>query len=309
MGGADIIPGVSGGTVALILGIYDRLVTAISRFDLQLLKHIKDRQWKAAAEHIDFRFLAGLGTGVGCGIVGLASLMHYLLDHHWQMTFAAFFGLIFASSFLVGRMVTKWAPAEIVALIGGALGAYALVGLPLLDNPPDHPVYVFFCGTIGICAMILPGISGSFILLLLGKYSDITGMIKSVPKQLLAGQFPINELITLTIFAAGCAIGLITFSKFLRWLLKRHYSITMALLCGFMAGSLRKIWPFKIDNTPDVTEFKQKVFENIPLNGITIDGTFWTLIGVIVVSAAFVLVLDFVTSGHDQPTTAPAEAS
>ncbi len=307
MGGADIIPGVSGGTVALILGIYDRLVTAISRFDLALLGHLKARDWKAAAAHVDFRFLGALGCGIALGIVGLAGLMNYLLLHHTFYTFAAFFGMIFASSFLVGAMVERWSPSAVTLLVVGAVAAYVLVGLPLLQSPPEGNTYVFFCGTVGICAMILPGISGSFILLLLGKYSDITGLIKSIPSKLAQGQLPVEELTTVLVFCAGCGVGLIAFSKILRWLLTRHHQPTMALLCGFMIGSLRKIWPFKIDTTLEVEEFKHKVFENIPVANLTPDARFFITIGIALGGAAVVVILDRVTRGHEHTPELPAD--
>jgi putative membrane protein len=300
MGGADIIPGVSGGTVALILGIYDRLVTAISRFDMTFVRQAVRREWRAAAAHADLRFLIALGAGIGLGILGLASLMNYLLLEHTQLTFGAFFGLIVASSVLVGRMV-QWerSTTPIACLVGGALAAYYIVGLPFLNSPPEGLLYVLFSGLLAICAMILPGISGAFILLLLGKYEDITGHIRNVPHRLLAGEFPLDELTVLAVFAVGCTVGLLSFSKFLRWLLARHENATMALLCGFMAGSLRKIWPFKLDTTPDVEKFKEKVFENIPIAELEFDGMVFTTLLVIILAAAAVMLLDYVTKGHE----------
>ena len=177
MGGADIIPGVSGGTMALILNIYQRLVTAISRFDLTLLSLLKEKKWKRAAAHVDFRFLLFLGFGVVLGIGSLASVMHYLLLEQREPTSAAFFGLIAASSVLVARMIPRWRVSEGLLAAIGAVIAYVVVGLPLLTNPPDSYLYLFGAGVIAICAMILPGISGAFILVILGKYDDITGMI------------------------------------------------------------------------------------------------------------------------------------
>jgi putative membrane protein len=244
MGGADIIPGVSGGTVALILGVYERLVTAISHVDLTLLDHLRKRRFAAAAAHLDLRFLAALGSGIALGILSLASLMHYLLEHHREPTTAALFGLIAASCVLVGTMVRRWSAGEAVGLLVGAVLAYWIVGvLPVVA--PLHYGYLFFCGVVAICAMILPGVSGAFILVILGMYFHVTGVLKDV----LHGEINLQNFLTILVFASGCAIGLVSFSKVLRWLLARHESLTMAVLCGFMAGSLRKIWPFKSDAT------------------------------------------------------------
>lgn len=258
MGGADIIPGVSGGTVALILGIYERLVTAISHFDLTLLSHLRRSEWREALAHIDARFLLALGMGVGTGIVGLSSVMNYLLIEQRTPTLAAFFGLILASSILVGRMVPRWGAATAALFAAGVLFAFWLVGR-LPTTAPEGYLYLFFTGAVAICAMILPGISGAFILLIMGKYEDITGIIRG----LVHGEVHLEALLTLAIFASGCTIGLISFSKVLRWLLARHQPQTLAVLCGFMLGSLRKIWPFKIDITPEETDIKHKFFENV----------------------------------------------
>lgn len=298
MGGADIIPGVSGGTMALILNIYQRLVTAISRIDLTLLSLLKEKKWKQAAEHVDFRFLLFLGIGVAVGIGGLASLMHYLLMEHREPTSAAFFGLIAASAVLVARMIPRWHVAEGLLAAAGAVVAYIVVGLPLLTNPPDSDLYLFGAGLIAICAMILPGISGAFILLILGKYTDITGMIK----QFLKLDWSADLFLSLIVFSIGCLCGLIGFSKLLKWLLERHESQMLAVLCGMMIGSLRRIWPFKIDLTPEVHEFKLKQFVNSwPADW---SAATWMSIGIAVAAFVFVMALDRVTHGHEHPTHA-----
>ncbi|QDU38151.1 hypothetical protein Mal4_24740 [Maioricimonas rarisocia] len=296
MGGADIIPGVSGGTVALILGIYERLVTSISHFDTTLVRQLGRKEWKAAAERINFRFLAFLGLGIGLGVAALGSLMHGLLEHYYQFTMAAFFGLIAASALLVARMVERWNAAAVVAIVLGALFAFWLVRQPALQQPPEGLGYVFICGMVAICAMILPGISGSFILLIMGKYHDITGIIKETLKL----HITLESISTVAVFGAGCVLGLIGFSKCLRWLLARHESLTMSVLCGFMAGSLWKIWPFQRDVSPEgVTEFKHRVYEHIPLLDVPIDGRFWLTIAIAVVAGGLVLALDYFTAGHE----------
>ncbi len=290
MGGADIVPGVSGGTMALILGIYERLVAAISHIDTSLLGQLKRREWRTAAEHCDLRFLAFLGLGIGAGIVGLASTMHHLLDHHVQRTHAAFFGMILASCVLVARMVGTWRALQGLALIAAAGLAFWLVGLPFLQEPPDSPAYLFACGAVAICAMILPGISGAFILLVLGQYYHVTGILKGIPKL----EFDSDALVTVGSFAAGAVVGILSFSRLLRLLLDRFHATTMAALAGFMLGSLRKIWPFKHETTPPGTDLKARLYANDwPEFGTT---ETWILLGLVVVAGAFVLALELVST-------------
>ncbi len=277
MGGADAIPGVSGGTVALILGIYSRLVTAISRFDMTLLTYVKLKQWSVAAEHVDLRFLVTLASGIVLGVGGLARMMLYLLEHQRLPTFAIFFGLIIASCILVAKKVKHWTPAHVIGSVTGSVFAFLLVGLPLLTNPPSGNGYVFLCGMIAICAMILPGISGAFILLLLGKYYDMLGVLQDLLKGVFHFDLRIATLVTFCVFLAGCVIGLLSFSKILRWLLAQHESQTLAILCGFMAGSLRKIWPFQINSIPEL------------------DGQVLLSIALAIIAIAFVFTLDRLT--------------
>jgi putative membrane protein len=288
MGGADIIPGVSGGTVALVLGIYARLVTALSRFDLVFLGHVRRFELVRAARHVDVRFLAALGFGIAVGIVSLANVMHLLLaDERWRpLTLAAFFGLILASGVLVGRTVERWSIACAALALAGTGFALWITGLPSATVEPTLG-YTFICGMIAICAMILPGISGAYILLLMGMYLHVTGAIKGLPR----GDLSIGNLLTIAVFCGGCAVGLLGFSKLLRWLLARHPSATMATLGGFMIGSLRKIWPFKRDLTPDLHELKLKRFVNVIPD--TLDSHVAAAIAVAIVGALLVFTLDY----------------
>ncbi len=304
MGGADIIPGVSGGTVALILGIYQRLVTAISHFDLTFIGHVRSQRWREAARHVDLRFLCALGCGILSGIVALASLMHYLIttDATRPLTLAAFFGLILASGVLVGRMVERWSFNAVALCVAGAGFAFWITGLKPTPGEPTT-AFIFLCGMIGICAMILPGISGAFILLLLGVYVHVTDAIKSI-KGITSGAFTWDHAETIVVFGIGCCIGLLAFSKILRWLLQRHESMTMALLCGFMVGSLRKIWPFQRDLTPEVEKFKLKIFENA---GPESTGQLLIVITIIVVAMVFVFALDWLSRGSAHVPPLPEE--
>ena len=251
MGAADIVPGVSGGTVALILGIYERLVQAISSVDVAFARDLLALRIADAARRIDLRFLVALFVGIGTGVVGLASLMNHLLTDASTRpaTLAAFFGLILASSVLVARMARDERSGSPAPLLGagvlGAVFAFWLTGLRASGGGDPTLPYVFMSGAIAICAMILPGISGAFLLVLLGMYVPVTGILKRLPSFDLSG----NDLVMLVTFASGCAIGLLSFSRFLRWLLRHHGAITLAVLGGFMIGSLRKIWPFQRDVT------------------------------------------------------------
>ncbi len=322
MGTADIVPGVSGGTVALILGIYERLVAAISHFDLKLFRLIKGRKYSDAVKHVDLRFLITLGLGVLIGIVSLASVANYLLthDHTRPWTLATFFGLIMASCVLVGRMIVirnkmDLASAIVLGLIA-AIFAYWLTGLLSIQMQPSLG-YVFLCGMIAICAMILPGISGSFILLLMGMYVYITGVLKALK----SGDFSSENILTVIVFSAGCAIGLMAFSKLLRWLLVKQEMPTMSVMCGFMIGSLRKLWPMKEETTMEhltelglsaekITAIQQDptLITQLPLNHRAFENSFpkelnsqvLLLIGTMIVAASLVLLLDKISRGSQQ---------
>ncbi|NJN15175.1 MAG: DUF368 domain-containing protein [Oscillochloris sp.] len=231
MGIADLIPGVSGGTMAFILGIYEQLLGAIKSFNLNLLRLIAKLQWREALGQIPWRFLIPLGFGLAAAVLSMARLMQYLLENQPVYLFSFFFGLIIASILAVGLTV-NWRPTALVSLLIGTIAAYIIVGLVPL-NMPNDPVTLFFSGAIAIMAMILPGISGSFILLILGQYAYVLNAVSDL-----------NLLVVLPV-AAGAVVGLLGFARVLSWLLNHYHDVTVAALVGFMAGSLRKIWPWK----------------------------------------------------------------
>lgn len=249
MGMADIVPGVSGGTVAFILGIYDRLVAAIASVNLDLLKLIKERRFKDALKHVDFTFLFFLLSGIFLALILMSRLMHYVLNEHPVPTWALFFGLILASIFYLKNQIKDFYRGQNILLtILGAIIAYFVVGAIPTETPNDY-LTTFLSGAIAIIAMILPGISGSFILLILGKYIFITEALKS----------PIinNHLLVLITFSLGCLVGILSFSKILNFLLNKFHSLTLCFLTGFMIGSLRKIWPWK--ETLETMEVRGKI--------------------------------------------------
>ncbi|WP_044202161.1 DUF368 domain-containing protein [Flammeovirga sp. OC4] len=232
MGAADVVPGVSGGTVAFITGIYERLLNAINSIDLEALKLLSKFKIKELWEKLDLNFLIPLFLGIGTALFSLAKLMKYLLANEPIGLWSFFFGLIIASTLLVSRQVNKWNVASIIALIiGTAFSYYITVATP--SEAPEGEIYVFVAGMIAICAMILPGISGSFMLLLMGQYNYILTSLTELNIKVIA------------IFGAGAAIGITSFSRVLSFLLKKYHDFTIALLSGVMIGSLNKVWPWK----------------------------------------------------------------
>lgn len=232
MGAADVVPGVSGGTMAFILGIYEELILSIRSLDLIFFKHMVRGRFNEALKTLAWRFLITLGLGILGAIFTLAKLLSWLLNNHPILIWSFFFGLILASILVVSRYLKKWTPTYIGSALIGAIGIYLLIGL-VPGNTPNAPWFLFLSGAVAICAMILPGISGSFILVLLGKYTFVLEAVNQ------------RELLTLVIVAAGAVLGLLTFVRLLNWLLKKYHDVTIALLTGLMFGSLRKVWPWK----------------------------------------------------------------
>jgi len=231
MGAADVVPGVSGGTMAFILGIYEELLATIKSFDVTFIKLALSFKIKAALEHINWKFLVSLGLGLAISILSLARLVTWLYEHQQSNLFAFFFGLILASITVISSHV-KWNIRTVVSLIAGTIIAYLIVRLVPVEMPKD-PLTIFWCGAVAIMAMILPGISGSFILLILGQYHYVMSAVKEL------------DILTLLPFAAGCATGLLGFARILSWLLARFHQVMISFLIGFMVGSLWKIWPFR----------------------------------------------------------------
>lgn len=279
MGTADTIPGISGGTVAVLTGIYERLVTAISHADGQTVAMVLKGQFRDAFKRVDGGFLCELLLGVVAGIACSTTLVLYLLENHLPVTFAAFAGLILGSVWILFHALKGKGVGAYVSLVLGACAAWGIVSLNTLAGSPN-PGYVFVCGVVAICAMILPGISGSYILLLLGEYAFIIEKVKNV----IHLQTNVSELTTLAIFAAGCVIGLIAFSKFLKWMLTYFHQTTVSVLCGFMLGSLKCLWPMQVM----VTRAGKKAFEPLPVEMIT--NTLWCHVG-IAAAAGLVLIL------------------
>ena len=239
MGAADVIPGVSGGTIAFIMGIYDEFVGSLASINGEALKLLLKGRFSAFWKHINGSFLLSLVAGIGISVIALAGLMQMLLSDFPIQTWAFFFGLIVASSIFIIRGISGWKIREGLMLVFGILlGAVICTLSP--TQTPDGLWFIFLSGALAICAMILPGISGSFILLILGKYEYVLGAISG----LVAGVDPGRNLLILGVFGLGAIIGILAFSRFLHWLLARWQKETMIVLAGFIIGSLVKIWPW-----------------------------------------------------------------
>lgn len=239
MGAADVIPGVSGGTIAFMTGIYDKLVGSISSINMESAKLLFTGKFRAFFKYINGGFLCALILGVLVSILSLAKLMTYLLEYHPIPTWAFFFGLIVASSIFILKDVKGWTWKDVIVIFAGiVLGAVVCTLSP--TQTPDHLWFILCCGAIAICAMILPGISGSFILLILGKYEYIMATLT----HLMSPEATLYDLAVLCTFAVGAVTGIIAFSKFLNWLLKGWHRPTVIVLAGFIIGSLVKVWPW-----------------------------------------------------------------
>lgn len=246
MGSANVIPGVSGGTIALITGIFERLINAIKSFDVTALRLLIKGEFRAFAKHTDFTFLVALFLGVGIAILSLARLFDFLFKNHPVYIWSFFFGLVLASVYFVGKTIKKWHVGSITTFILGTLIAvFISVTTPATENSSWW--YLFICGIVAICSMILPGLSGSFVLILMGNYQLV--MIQAVNTMDLDILLPVG---------VGAVIGLVAFSHFLSWLLKRFPDSTIALLTGFILGSLGILWPWKSQITELFGE-KEKV--------------------------------------------------
>ncbi|MCS5491084.1 DUF368 domain-containing protein [Algoriphagus limi] len=233
MGAADIVPGVSGGSIALITGIYQRLLDSINSFNRENLSLLLKWELKKFYKSVNGTFLLSLLLGILTSIFTLSKLITYLMDEHPIPLWSFFCGLILVSAFIILKEIKRWHLGIVLALLIGTILAWWVTELPPTSSP-DAIWFTFVAGAIAICAMILPGISGSFILLILGKYENILDAVSE------------RDFLTLAVFAMGCLVGILSFSRLISWLLRKFYSTTIGLLSGFMLGSINKLWPWKM---------------------------------------------------------------
>lgn len=232
MGAADVVPGVSGGTIAFITGIYQELIESLNNINLSAIRVLFKEGIKPFWKHINGTFFLFLFGGIIISILSLAKGVDFLLENHPVLLWSFFFGLIVASVWMVGKSIKSWNIPVIIALLVGTGIAFYISSIQSVADV-NAKWYIVLSGAIAICAMILPGISGSFILVLLGSYQIVIGAIKD------------RDLAIIGLFAIGCAVGLIAFSRVLKWLFEKFKEVTIALLTGFMIGSLYKVWPWK----------------------------------------------------------------
>ncbi|MEA1785100.1 DUF368 domain-containing protein [Arenibacter sp. GZD96] len=232
MGAADVVPGVSGGTIAFISGIYEELITSINNVNLNLLTTFRKKGFKAFWNQLNGSFLVALFGGVFLSLFSLATAVSWLLEHQPILLWSFFFGLVVASVFSVAKAIERWHIASIIAGVLGAIIAYYITTLPPNENS-NHLLFLFFSGALAVCAMILPGISGAFILVLLGSYKTILDAVHE------------RDFKIIITVALGAVFGLLSFAKLLKWMFSNYKNLTLALLTGFIVGSLAKIWPWK----------------------------------------------------------------
>lgn len=292
MGAADTVPGVSGGTIAFITGIYEELILTIGNIDLALLKTWKKKGFSAMWRQLNGNFLVALLSGIALSIFTIMRLARYLLEHHPIMVWAFFFGLVMSSVWFMAKQIKHWHMGTIIALMIGAILAYWITSFSAVGHLGENNYfYLFLSGAVAVCAMILPGISGAYILVLMGAYEEITKAVSD---------FDLKKII---VVGLGMVVGLLSFSRILKWLFEKHETLTMALLTGFIAGSLNKIWPWK------------KVLETKEINGETqilaeksiwptqFDGDPKTLYAIILFVVGFILILVLESFANKTPNS------
>lgn len=247
MGAADVVPGVSGGTIAFISGIYQELIDSIDNFNFSVIKGIRKNGLIVTWAAINGNFLIALLIGIGISILTFSKIITYFLEIQPILVWSFFFGLVLASIVYIWKEITKWSVKSIVALLIGIAISYYITIVRPTESPESFP-YLFLSGFVAIIAMILPGVSGAFILLLMGSYQTVIGTINQFREGISSLNFEVigQAMLKLMTFALGCIIGLKLFSKVLKWMFNNYKNTTLALLIGFMIGSLNKIWPWKV---------------------------------------------------------------
>jgi putative membrane protein len=278
-----VIPGVSGGTIALITGIYEDLIAALRSLDIKMVQKVFRLDIKGALADVHIRFLLTLFSGIIVAILSLAQLMNYFLHHHPVPIWSLFFGLIVASILVVGKQVTNWLGKAGICFLAGILAAAVIVNLIPIKTPETH-WFIFLCGVVAICAMILPGISGAFILLILGKYEFITATLKN--------PFLVQNIIVILVFCLGCGVGLAGFSRVLNYLLGKFHNLTLAFLAGLITGSLMKIWPWKEILETQVIRGKAHVIWGRPIMPDSFGSEFYFAIALMAAGFLGILVIE-----------------
>jgi len=280
MGAADVVPGVSGGTIAFISGIYEELLGSISNINLSLFKTLKNEGFKTAWKQLNGNFLLSLLIGICISVASLAKVISWLLENQPILLWSFFFGLVLASVIYIAKQITKWNLVKIILAISGAVLAYYITTLNPMVSENSSSLFMFFAGAIAICAMILPGISGSFILVLLGAYKPILNAIND------------RDLKTIALVGIGAIVGLLTFSRVLKWLFANYKNHTLAVLTGFIIGSLNKIWPWKKVLTYRTNSHGEQVpFNEASISPFTYEGDPQIVMAIVLAIIGFALIL------------------
>lgn len=303
MGAADVVPGVSGGTIAFISGIYEELIESIDKINLSVLKTWKQNGFKSAWNSINGSFLLALFSGIAVSILSLAKLIKWLLHNQPVLLWAFFFGLVLASIVYIAKQIENWNIKVIIAIfIATVISFYITLAEPFAS--PESSFYLLFCGFIAIIAMILPGVSGAFILLILGAYQTAIDTINNLREGLIEGNFEQfkDAFINFLLLAIGAIIGLKVFSKALNWMFKHQKNLTLAILTGFMIGSLNKIWPWKEVLKTRINSEGEEVTvidKSILPNTYDADPQIVTAVGLMAVGFITILILERL--GHKKP--------
>ncbi len=291
MGAADVVPGVSGGTIAFITGIYEELINSIKGININAIKLFFTGRWVSFWKQINGNFLLAVFAGIFISVLSLAKLLEYLLEHQAILIWSFFFGLVLASSYVVSRKIGQWSFQKIVALVAGIGIAFYITSVTPTTTT-DSSWFVILSGGLASCAMILPGISGSFILLLLGKYSFALHAVNE------------RIILDLLLLGAGAVSGLILFANLLSWLLRKYHDITIALLVGFMIGSLNKIWPWKV--TEEFIEVEGVLKPLIEKNTLPSPGNqgdqFWLALLLAAAGIALILIIEIGLTKNNKTT-------
>ncbi|CAL2087130.1 Membrane protein [Tenacibaculum sp. 190524A02b] len=280
MGAADVVPGVSGGTIAFISGIYEELLTSISNINLKLLKTLRKEGFKKAWKQLNGNFLASLFIGIFISVLSLAKAIAWLLDNHPILLWSFFFGLVLASVIYIAKQITKWNLLSVMLIILGTVLAYYITTLNPMVTESSSPLFLFLAGALAICAMILPGISGSFILVLLGAYKPILTAVNN------------RDMTTIATVGVGTIVGLLSFSRILKWLFNNYKNYTLAALTGFIIGSLNKIWPWKEVITYRTNSHGEQVpFNERSISPFVYEGNAQLLYAIVLAIIGFSLIL------------------
>lgn len=280
MGAADVVPGVSGGTIAFISGIYEELLQSISNINLDLFKTLKKEGIKSAWKQLNGNFLLALFSGIFISVLSLAKIISWLLETKPILVWSFFFGLVLASVIYIGKQIKKWNVLSIILLISATIVAYVITTLPPLVSESSSNLFLFISGAIAVCAMILPGISGSFILVLLGAYKPILNAVSS------------RDFLIIALVGLGAIVGLLSFSRVLKWLFANFKNYTLAALTGFIIGSLNKIWPWKKVLTYRTNSHGEKeAFNELSVSPFSYEGDPQLLYAIILSAIGFGLII------------------